>query len=158
MKLFAGFFLFFFFGFGATVCSAKTWTSVQVVQVIDGDTIQCRLGGRIETVRLLGVDTPELYTDLGQCARGFVTRELKGSRVKVFECGRDKYGRILALVSYKKPGQRTRSLSAVLLTRGLARVMEVQPLPKRLSEAFHRAEGFAQEHRLGLWRYLGVKP
>ena len=157
VKLFVFMFFMFFF-FGATHGSAKTWTNVQVLKVIDGDTIQCRLGGRIETVRLLGIDAPEMYTDLGCIAREFVTRELKGSRVEVVKCGRDRYGRILALVFYKKPGQRERFLQSALLVEGLARVMEVQPLPERLSQAFRQAEGLARAYRLGLWRYLGVKP
>jgi endonuclease YncB( thermonuclease family) len=155
MKLFAGFFMFFV---GVAMCSAKTWTNVQVVRVVDGDTLVCRLGNRTETVQLVGIDTPEIYTDLGHIAREFVIRELKGSRIEVVECGRDRYGRVLALVSYKKPGQRERSLQAVLLTRGLARVMEVQPLPKPLSNAFRDVEAFARRYRLGLWRYLDVKP
>jgi endonuclease YncB( thermonuclease family) len=31
----------------------------KVVRVVDGDTIKVRIGGRVETVRLIGVDTPE---------------------------------------------------------------------------------------------------
>lgn len=156
-KLFAGF-MFFMFFIGATHGSAKTWTNVQVLKVIDGDTLRCRLGNRIETIRLLGVDTPELYTDLGYVTRDFVTRELKGSRVKVSDCGRDKYGRVLALVFYQKPGQGEELIQVALLAEGLARVMEIQPLPERLSRAFREVEGLAQKYRLGMWRYLGVKP
>ena len=157
VKLFVFMFFMFFF-FGATVCSAKTWTNVQVLKVIDGDTIQCRLGGRIETVRLVGVDAPEMYTDLGCVARGFVARELKGSRVEITPCGRDRYGRILALVFYKKPGRGEELIQVSLLAEGLARVMEIQPLPLRLSQAFREVEGTARKYKLGLWRYLGVKP
>src|SRR5918997_1393831 len=31
----------------------------RIVDVVDGDTVKVRLGGEVETVRLLGIDTPE---------------------------------------------------------------------------------------------------
>jgi micrococcal nuclease len=31
----------------------------RVIRVIDGDTIEARIGERLEDVRLIGIDTPE---------------------------------------------------------------------------------------------------
>ena len=38
---------------------ASSTTSVRVVSIVDGDTIKVRIGGKTETVRLIGVDAPE---------------------------------------------------------------------------------------------------
>ena len=36
-----------------------------VERIVDGDTVDLRIGGRDERVRLIGIDTPELHTDSG---------------------------------------------------------------------------------------------
>ena len=37
-----------------------------VIGVVDGDTVDIEIGGRSERVRLLGIDTPEVYVDDGR--------------------------------------------------------------------------------------------
>ena len=46
---------------GAVLLSAAAWAveTGRCVRVVDGDTIKVRLGGRVESVRLIGVNTPE---------------------------------------------------------------------------------------------------
>ena len=41
---------------------------VPVIRVVDGDTIEVRLGGRNEDVRLIGVDTPETVSPTRRCS------------------------------------------------------------------------------------------
>ena len=38
---------------------AATAESAEVIRVVHGDTIKVEIGSRVETVRLIGVDTPE---------------------------------------------------------------------------------------------------
>ncbi len=44
---------------GATTSTDATSSAVKVVKVVDGDTIKVEMNGKTETVRLIGVDTPE---------------------------------------------------------------------------------------------------
>lgn len=72
-----------------------------VVRVIDGDTLYANvdLGFRMTiqiTVRLLGINTPELNTDEGKRARDYM-RMLEGQKIvlKTYKDPKDKYGRWL---------------------------------------------------------------
>ncbi len=79
---------------------------------IDGDTIE---SGSL-TVRVVGVDTPEV----GECgydrAKAFTGRFVAGGAGLVDRQGRDQYDRVLASVI----NSRARDLGAALLRRGLA--------------------------------------
>src|SRR5687768_7125436 len=75
--------------------------NARVAGVTDGDTIEL---SRLGAVRLIGVDTPEVYGGLecfGRAASDFTKRVLpEGSRVR-YRIGveeRDRYGRLLAYV------------------------------------------------------------
>lgn len=75
--------------------------------VVDGDTIDVRVGGHVERVRLIGIDTPEIaHGDTpGECfgpeATEFTAGLLpEGTAVRLERdvVGRDDYGRLLAYV------------------------------------------------------------
>ena len=78
-----------------------------VTAVFDGDTIQVAWGGRRETVRLLGVDTPEtVHPDrpvecFGPEASDYTKQRLLNRHVSLtFDRERrDRYGRLLAFVA-----------------------------------------------------------
>ena len=81
--------------------------SGRVVQVIDGDTVDIRLDGTTERVRLIGVDTPETvaHDRAVQCFGAEASARTKallppGTEVRVErdEVTRDQYGRLLAYV------------------------------------------------------------
>jgi endonuclease YncB( thermonuclease family) len=77
-----------------------------VVKIVDGDTIHVRIGDRIEKVRYIGMNAPELHhptkdvEPLGREAAEANRKLVEGQRVRleldVQE--RDKYGRLLAYV------------------------------------------------------------
>ncbi len=78
-----------------------------VERVIDGDTVDVRVAGRRERIRLIGVDTPETVapTRPVQCYGAEASAETKkllpaGTAVRLERdaVGRDKYGRLLAYV------------------------------------------------------------
>lgn len=88
------------------------------LRVIDGDTIV----HRGETIRLRGLDAPEIH---GRCeaearlairARDRLAVLLAGG-FRVFPAGRDRYGRVLAVVR----DARGRDVAQVLIAEGLAR-------------------------------------
>ena len=124
-----------------------------VVRVVDGDTFEAQIGGSVEDVRLIGVDTPETVKPgepvqcFGPQASGFAHRRLEGRRVRlVFGVERrDVYGRLLA---YAYIGHRF--VNAELLHRGLARTLAIPP-NTRHSARFDRLELEAARTGRGLW-------
>jgi micrococcal nuclease len=125
----------------------------RVIRVVDGDTLEARIGGGVEDVRLIGVDTPETVDPdtpvqcFGSRASRFTHRALEGRRVRlVFGTERrDVYGRLLA---YAYIGHRF--FNAALLRRGLARTLAIPP-NTRHSALFERLELGAARAGRGLW-------
>jgi micrococcal nuclease len=125
-----------------------------VIRDVDGDTIVARLPhGRVETVRLLGVDTPEVVDPrkpvqcFGHEASAFTTARLVGRRVTLeFDAEpRDKYGRLLAYVLVD--GHR---FDDELLARGYARFLVIPPNGAH-ARAMLSAELAARAAGRGLW-------
>src|SRR4051812_31620891 len=58
-----------------TTAEAAGGQTAVVTKIVDGDTINVQIDGQGETVRLIGIDTPE-YTD-GRCAAETATRALE---------------------------------------------------------------------------------
>jgi micrococcal nuclease len=102
----------------------------RVVDVLDGDTIVVERGTYRDTVRLLGIDTPETHhpTKPVQCygpeASAFTTARLLGQHVRLEDDveGRDVYDRRLAYVYLD--GERVED---ELLRRGYARLLVIEP-------------------------------
>jgi endonuclease YncB( thermonuclease family) len=115
----------------------------------DGDTFY--LSG-IGKVRLIGIDTPEVYGErecFGREASRFVERTVPmGARVR-YRLGveeRDRYGRALAYVWLRNG----RFLNRVLVARGFAQPLTVPPNVE-YEELFVRTARRAREAGRGLW-------
>lgn len=125
----------------------------RVVEVVDGDTIVARRGGRTETVRLLGVDTPETKDPdrpvecFGPEATAFTEARLAGAlvRLETDTQERDDYGRLLAYVRLDGV-----EFNEVLLRAGYARLLVIPP-NDRHGRALLRAELDARARARGLW-------
>jgi micrococcal nuclease len=131
----------------------------RVVRAVDGDTLEVAIdGGPTETVRLIGVDTPETVKPdtpvqcFGPRASAFEHRTVEGHRVRLLTGvePRDYYGRLLAYVWVEAPGSRERFLEAELLRRGLARLLTFHP-NDRFAHRFERLEQKAAKSGKGLW-------
>ncbi|WP_266074774.1 lamin tail domain-containing protein [Haladaptatus caseinilyticus] len=152
---------------GASITGSE---EVTVVDVVDGDTVDVRYpNGTTDTVRLLGVDTPETYggntpdefegvptssagedclADEGEDAKSFITNELEGKQVTLkFDSESDRrgyYGRLLAYVYYGGEDYNYKLVNA-----GQARVYD-STFSK--SDSYYGAESDAQSERRDLWR------
>lgn len=137
-------------------------TAARVVRVVDGDTVVVEiprppsgLGSR-ETLRLIGVDAPELAragrpSDPGGPESAKAARSLlEGRRVLLaFDRElRDRYGRVLAYL-YDPGGD---CLNLELVRSGAARALLKYPFA--FSAAFAAAEREARESRRGLFSEL----
>jgi micrococcal nuclease len=124
-------------------------TNATVTKNTDGDTV--RLSG-IGRVRLIGVDTPEVYGGVecyGHEASAFTERVLPpGTRVR-YRLGvepRDRYGRALAYV-WLRDG---RFFNLMLVERGYAQVLTIPPNVD-YADRFRAAQRRARQAERGLW-------
>ena len=129
-----------------------------VTHVSDGDTLSVSVSGRQETVRLIGIDTPETVhpTKPVQCWGPEASAHTKGlfpPGTKVFLArdveARDKYGRFLAYVY--RAGDNL-FLNMELVRGGWARPYPFEPNTS-LSVDFAASANAAQQDRLGLWAH-----
>ena len=116
----------------------------------DGDTIRL---GRLGPVRLIGIDTPEVYGGVecfGREASRFANRLLPtGTRVR-YRVGveeRDRYGRLLAYV-WLPDG---RMLNKLLVTEGYAQPLTIAPNVD-FADVFRAAARAARQAGRGLWQ------
>ena len=138
----------------ATVPAASADLTGVVVRVVDGDTVHVRLGDRIEKVRYIGVNTPELHhptkgREPGGEEAARVNEELVGGkrvRLELDVQSRDRYGRLLAYVWVGDV-----MVNAELVRRGFAQVMTVPP-NVRHQGLFLILEREARTVGRGLWR------
>lgn len=143
--------------------------TVTVVDVVDGDTIEVRYAnGSTETVRFLGVDTPEVHVENdpseyegvpdteagrtclreeGSAATAYVADTIADSEVKlVFDSLSDRrggYDRLLAYVFVDD-----RNLNYALVSLGYARVYDTEFTQ---SDRFYTAEDRARADGVGVW-------
>jgi micrococcal nuclease len=137
-----------------SACTAAS-SSTTVHEVIDGDTIEVALSGRLETVRLLGIDTPEtVHPDkppecFGAEASSLLTALLpKGTSVTLQrdEEPRDHYGRLLAYV-FRSDGL---DVGGHMLSSGAARTLAIAP-NSALTGHYAALESEARAAGQGLW-------
>lgn len=140
-----------------------------VVRVVDGGTLAITLKGRPEKVRLIGVDTPEVYEsdklhrDAARTGQDEQTIQALGKRASAFakslvhpgdtvalEYGqelRDKYHRLLAFVWLAEG----RMLNEILICKGYANALTRYPFRSDYMERFRACERQAREQSKGLW-------
>jgi micrococcal nuclease len=127
-----------------------------VTRVVDGDTVHVDLDGTDETVRYIGVDTPESVKP-GTPVQCFAKRAsaenatlIDGEDVRLrFDVERrDRYGRLLAYVYRARDGA---FVNAALVRDGYARTLTIPP-NVRYADRFTKLQREAREARRGLWR------
>ncbi len=132
----------------------------RVVQVFDGDTIVVQRGNDRDTIRLLGVDTPETHhpTKPVQCygpeASAYTTRRLFGKLVRLEDDveRHDVYGRRLAYVYLHGA-----NFEEELLRKGYARLLVIEPNHAHARDMLDD-ELNARARRVGLWGACGGSP
>jgi micrococcal nuclease len=140
--------------------------AARVTHVVDGDTIDVELAdGSEETVRYIGIDTPETVkpdapVECGGPKAHDLNERLVGGRtvtLRFDEELRDTYDRLLAYVYVPPAGQEGRPLfvNAELVRRGLARTLTIEP-NDAFAARFARLAARAGAAGLGLWESCPV--
>jgi len=130
-----------------------------VIEVIDGDTIRLEIGNARESVRLIGVNTPETKHPtkgvecFGPEASAFLQAVLPaGTTVRIERDAeaRDTYRRLLLYV-FVPTSTGERFVNLELVARGFAVPLSIEP-NIRYQDRFVAAAFDAQQNSRGLWR------
>ncbi len=136
--------------------------SYRVVEFVDGDTIAVNMNGQKETLRFIGVDTPETHDPrkVVQCfgvAAAAYTKQLIGNNPVRLESdplstNRDRYNRLLRYI-YLPDG---RLVQAEIIKNGYGFAYTSFPFTK--SDEFLAYQKTAREQNKGLWSSCTPQP
>ncbi len=149
-------------GAGSAPHAAPTVLRGTVTRVVDGDTIRFRSRGFDNTMRLIGIDTPETKRPGypvqcgGPAASAAAARLMPvGSSIRVVsdptQDARDRYGRFLGYVYRAGRGGPRGSVNYALVRRGFAKTYVYGRTPFRYAGQFLAAEIAAKRARRGVW-------
>lgn len=129
----------------------------KVLKVVDGDTIKVEIEGKSETIRLIGINTPETVDPRKdvQCYGKEASDNAKNLLSNTFvrlegdstQGERDKYGRLLRYV-YLEDG---RSFNQLMISDGFAHEYTFDSNPYKYQLDFKKSEQEARSAEKGLW-------
>lgn len=127
-----------------------------VSRVIDGDTIKVFLNNEPVTIRLIGIDTPEVNTnrsdiecfgiEASERAKNLMTGKNVYLEVDESQSDRDRYGRLLRYI-WLDDGT---NINEKMIADGYA-YEYTYAMPYKYQKEFRNAQVRAQTNKLGLW-------
>lgn len=128
-----------------------------VLEISDGDTFYINYFGKIERVRMLGIDTPELInkkTNESDCfayeAKDELSKLISGKKVKIeideTNKDRDMYDRLLRYIYLED----NTLVNQYLVDNGYAKFFE--NYPSKYSDIFKKGEEEAKRLDMGVWK------
>ena len=144
---------------GSAPATASTGTfaaNATVVRIVDGDTIDVKVGGHRERVRLIGIDTPETKKPntpvqcFGPEATKFTTSLLPTGALLHLErdvVARDDYGRLLVYIYLASDGT---FVNLKIIRQGYARPLTIPPNVAHTGQFVEAARAAAADN-IGLW-------
>lgn len=152
--------------------SDGNFIEAKVTNVVDGDTINVSIDGETKTVRLIGVDTPELSHPekkveyFAKEAADYTKTQLLDKTVYLEKgsSSTDKYGRLLFYLWLMKPGTSAASdqelgkncFNSLLIENGYGKAYADSPDDK-YGDFFKSREQIAKDNKYGLWGEGGEK-
>ncbi len=116
-----------------------------VTRVIDGDTIEVSLNGKLEKVRFLGINTPEKNMLYYEEAKFFLSSlEGKEVRLEKDKTNKDKYDRLLRYVF-----QRGELINEQILRSGLGFLYTTGN--GKYDSRMKKAQEYAKTNKIGIW-------
>lgn len=130
----------------------------EVVYVVDGDTLKISLNSVTETVRVVGIDTPEISqrTQSGECygeEASIRARELLSNKTITFyrdetQDVRDDYGRLLGYITLPSGDD----FGNLMISQGYALEFTFK-YPYKKQQIYQKAERYAKSKKIGLWAH-----
>jgi micrococcal nuclease len=117
-------------------------TTAKVIQVTDGDTLKTNTP---QTLRLLGINTPEKNQPFYQEAKDFLLGQVQNKTIQIESHGPDKYKRTLAYIFLED-----QNINTQILSNGLA-TLYYYDKDSHYNE-LKEAEEFARLNNLGIWK------
>ena len=144
----------------APIAQARSVTGT-VVRVVDGDTVDVLVAGKVERIRIIGLDTPETVDPRKpvQCFGREASARAKelmpaGSEVILepdpTQDTRDRYGRMLAHIFVHLDAETEVSFALAMIAEGLAHHY-VYRVPSIYAASYESAQADAQANARGLW-------
>ncbi len=131
-------------------------TTYPVTTVVDGDTIKVEINGKIETVRIVGINTPETVDPRRpiECFGAQASQKLRelliGKKVSlqtdITQSDRDRYGRLLRFIFLE-----SEDVGLKMLREGFAVESLYSSTPHKYRVLYLQAQKEAQESKKGLW-------
>ena len=126
---------------------------LKCTRVTDGDTITVVTGGQKFTIRLVGIDAPEISKKKHEPGQPFSqnsTKYLAGlvlnKNVDIVPYGTDRYGRTLGVVHVGG-----KNVNLEMVKSGLAEVYRGKPAPGFENGLYQKAEDEARSAGMGMW-------
>ena len=123
-----------------------------IVKIFDGDTIQVKGFGLKFTIRLVGIDTPELgrkekkRQPYSLQAKQKLTHLLREKTISLKQYGMGKYNRVLAEIFVNET-----NINLEMVRSGLAEVYRGKRPKKFYAAPYFQAEKRAKQSRKGMW-------
>ena len=135
---------------------------MQLLRVIDGDTLEIKLDGEKKHLRLVGLNTPEARNFGDRVKECFGEEASQKTKAILSEAEElyfephtttyDKFGRLLGYVFYKKKGEeKLRNLAEEVIKAGYGYEYTYHGQKYKYQKEFKNAERLAREQKLGLW-------
>jgi len=125
----------------------------QVSRVIDGDTIEVKKGSVKLTIRLVGIDAPEIShkkhepgQPFSQQSTQYLAKIALNRSADVKSYGADRYGRVLGEVFVDG-----NNVNLEMVKAGLAEVYRGTPAPDQDVSPYRKAEEEARKAGKGMW-------
>ena len=121
-----------------------SYTPLENIRVVDGDTIRAEAKGREIKIRLVEIDAPEINQPFGAQSKNFLNRLLNEKDVTLISQGEDRYGRTLGEIYAN--GE---SANALMIKSGFAWVYDRYV---KDSSFLYKYQDQAKAENLGLWQ------
>ena len=120
-----------------------SYTPLENIRVVDGDTIRAEAKGKEIKIRLIEIDAPEMNQPFGAQSKNFLNRLLYEKDVTLIAQGEDRYGRTLGEIYAN--GE---SANTLMIKSGFAWVYDRYVKDSSL----YKYQDQAKAKNLGLWR------
>ena len=120
-----------------------SYTPLENIRVVDGDTIRAEAKGKEIKIRLVEIDAPEMNQPFGAQSKNFLNRLLNKKDITLISQGEDRYGRTLGKIYAN--GE---SANTLMIKSGFAWVYDSYVKDSSL----YKYQDQAKAENLGLWQ------